>query len=140
MITLMCLIPPLPSSTVTRVGLSQKSSSSPTSMSESNTSSEVEASVVSLALSSDPLSFPHHRAIPLPLLKPFSIILFRIKVKSHYIMSEKKNISTWLTFAFHPDEILILHLILPFLFLSFFGLGLCTNNLKFSFFFACFSL
>ena len=60
--TLICLIPPFPSSTVTSVGLSQKSSS-PSSMSESNTSSEVlAASVLPL---SDELHLCHQPGITL---------------------------------------------------------------------------
>ena len=42
------------------------------------------------------------------------------------------NLPTWLTFASHPDEFLILHLILQiFVYLRFLGFCLCTVNSKF---------
>ena len=67
MTTLMCLIPPLPSSTVTSVGLSQKSSSF-ISRSESNTSSDVDASA-SLWLLFSVFHFLHQPGIFLQIIR-----------------------------------------------------------------------
>ena len=92
--TLICLIPPLPSSTVTRVGLSQKSSSF-ISRSESNTSSDVDASA-SLWLLFSVFHFLHQPGIFLQ-IRRWKNIRFaaaqELQIKYHNFSPERIHIS-----------------------------------------------